>query len=224
MCDGFDYPSQAAGVGFGPPAPMLLDTCVVQHVASVFTLTDESWTEEAVQQVRQRYPQALAVEILALGDLVFLNGDRGDGPLWAASSTARAELARVGGLKGARLQRWWQDLADYWEGVAEGWPDCPQVRFDDERCVSPHQLALKFVPPVHQFPAPYAPAFGPFADAGDRALIREAIRGGFPAILTTDIRSFWRFRSWLYPHGLEVWRPSDAWQAMGGLPGDLLAA
>jgi hypothetical protein len=53
------------------------------------------------------------------------------------------------------------------------------------------------------------PAFGPFADAGDRVLIRSALRAGIPRILTTDLNSFWRHRRSLYPLGIEVWRPTD---------------
>jgi hypothetical protein len=60
-----------------------------------------------------------------------------------------------------------------------------------------------------------APTVGPFTDEGDRALIVEALRLGFPAILTTDLRSMWRHRRWLYPRGLELWRPSDVLRAAG---------
>jgi hypothetical protein len=31
---------------------------------------------------------------------------------------------------------------------------------------------------------------------------------GVPAILTTDLKSFWRHRQWLFGRGVEVWRPS----------------
>jgi hypothetical protein len=34
-----------------------------------------------------------------------------------------------------------------------------------------------------------------------------------PVILTTDLRTFWRHRFWLYEQGVEVWRPSDVRQA-----------
>jgi hypothetical protein len=120
---------------------MLLDTCVVQNVAWIFELTETCWTEEAVAVVRARLPHFLAVEILALGDLIFMYSERGDGPLWAVSGTSLAELARVRGPKGQRLMRWWSDLADYWEGVASDWEGCPHVRPDKE-CppVSPDQL------------------------------------------------------------------------------------
>jgi hypothetical protein len=57
--------------------------------------------------------------------------------------------------------------------------------------------------------------FGPFRNPGDVALIKEALRHQVPAILTTDIKSFWRFRAWLFEKGVEVWRPTDlcyAWR------------
>jgi hypothetical protein len=54
---------------------------------------------------------------------------------------------------------------------------------------------------------------GPFGGAGDCALIRDALRAEVPVILTTDLRTFWRHRLWLYERGVEVWRPSDVRQA-----------
>lgn len=48
------------------------------------------------------------------------------------------------------------------------------------------------------------------ADMGDRLLVRDAILAGVPAILTTDLRSFWSHRADLYHLGIEIWRPSDA--------------
>jgi hypothetical protein len=35
------------------------------------------------------------------------------------------------------------------------------------------------------------------------------MRAGIPAILTTDLKSFWRHRSALYSLGIEIWRPTD---------------
>jgi hypothetical protein len=52
-----------------------------------------------------------------------------------------------------------------------------------------------------------------FRDRGDREIIREALLSGVPAILTTDLRSFWAKREVVLEHGLEVWRPSDALRA-----------
>ncbi len=47
-------------------------------------------------------------------------------------------------------------------------------------------------------------------DRGDRALIRDGLLSGVPAILTTDLRTFWSRRTVLYDLGIEIWRPSDA--------------
>jgi hypothetical protein len=70
----------------------------------------------------------------------------------------------------------------------------------------PDQLAI---PSINEQRA----AIGPFGGAGDCALIRDALRAEVPVILTTDLRTFWRHRLWLYEQGVEVWRPSDVRQA-----------
>lgn len=57
-----DYPSCLRG-GWGPPEPVLLDTCAVQHLALVFELADEHWAEEAVAELRRRCSPALAAEV-----------------------------------------------------------------------------------------------------------------------------------------------------------------
>ena len=56
--------------------------------------------------------------------------------------------------------------------------------------------------------------YGPFTDEGDVCLIWEAKQLAAPAILTTDLKSFWSHREWLYDKGVEVWRPSDLCWAM----------
>lgn len=43
--------------------------------------------------------------------------------------------------------------------------------------------------------------------------MRDALLSGVPAILTTDLRSFWNRREALYDYGVEIWRPSDALEA-----------
>jgi hypothetical protein len=201
---------------------MLLDTCVVQHLATVFQYAEaeDGWTDEGVTAVVDRYPRQLATEIVALGSLVFAY--RGE-PAWVVSRTSGVELARLRGPKGAKLVSWWHQLADYTRELVEAFPElAAQASDSDKPWVG--QLELPFDPPIPRLPLPAAPPFGPLADAGDRAVLREAVRHGCPAILTTDLRSFWRFRRWLYQFGVEVWRPTDAWVAIGGDPSLLLPA
>jgi hypothetical protein len=53
---------------------------------------------------------------------------------------------------------------------------------------------------------------GPLAflpDLGDRRIVRDALLANIPAILTLDLRTFWRHRDALAPLGVEVWLPSD---------------
>jgi hypothetical protein len=55
-------------------------------------------------------------------------------------------------------------------------------------------------------------------DVGPGAVEQRAdpfaqLLSGVPAILTTDLRSFWAKREVVLEYGLEVWRPSDALRA-----------
>ncbi|HEV7566489.1 MAG TPA: hypothetical protein VGO31_11065, partial [Microbacteriaceae bacterium] len=77
--------------------------------------------------------------------------------------------------------------------------------------VADGQLELGINAPLWPLSAECIPEFGPFRDAGDRALIHDAFRAGIPVILTTDLKSFWRHRRALAPFQIEVPRPSDLW-------------
>jgi hypothetical protein len=102
----------------------------------------------------------------------------------------------------------------YWDGSADNYSQVDSSGLFRPRVVEdPDQLDLFDVLALEPL-APADDSFGPFVDAGDRALIRDAIRSKVPAILTTDIRSFWVHRAWLYGAGVEVWRPCDLWAAM----------
>lgn len=212
-----DYPSQQ-GRGFFVPEPMLLDTCLVQHLAYVADFGDE-WHQRGVSDVIDHCSPRLASELVALGDIFSLFTDRGDGPAWAVGRTSRAELLGSPRTSTGPPSQWWWDMAYYWEALASEWPDyesIARIGFGTPSPVSQHQLSFDLNDPVPSTPT--APEFGPFRDAGDRALILEAMRHGFPAILTTDLRSLWRFRRWLYPLGVEIWRPTDLLRAYGYEP------
>jgi hypothetical protein len=121
-------------------------------------------------------------------------------------------------VKGHRLRQWWQEWADYFGGgIKESW--YPHI--DTERLVvrwSPEvaeeQLSLPVAPPLWPLAAECIPRLDPFTDAGDRALIRIAMRAGIPTILTTDINSFWSHRRAAYALGVEIWRPTDLWRTL----------
>ena len=76
---------------------------------------------------------------------------------------------------------------------------------EELRWGTPEQLCFPGLEDGLSDPGP----LGPFTDAGDRLLIAEARYHGIAAILTTDLRTFWQHRGWLYRSGVEVWRPSD---------------
>jgi hypothetical protein len=69
-------------------------------------------------------------------------------------------------------------------------------------------LGQSSLPGLEGFGSMPAGPLGPFQDPGDRQLIREALHFDIPAILTTDLKTFWRHRGWLYERGVEVWRPT----------------
>jgi hypothetical protein len=209
-----DYPSQRAGMQ-NAPEPMLLDTCAVQHLDTVMGRFDDDsgLSHEEAQRLVARYGPRLGPEIVALGDLVAIAFEN-DGPPWAVSETSLIELGRLEGNRGNGLRRSWWDWRYYWDGWADVYPEIDHAGLMWPRAVvPPEQLALFPIAPT----MPDAP-LDAIRHAGDRALIRDAIRAGIPAILTTDLRSFWAKRGALLGYGLEVWRPTDVWRAYGGLP------
>lgn len=209
-----DYPSHQRG-DLGPPVPVLLDTCLLQHLGYVMAFGEECWVSEGVPEINDRFPPVLATELLSLGDIL-QHYRNGDGPPWAVSRISRIEFAQAPVHRQDELFRTWVDWADYWEGLASHVRELnglAEIAGDRKPPIDPGQLQL---PLGHVAERPLtAPLFGPFADEGDRALIMEARRLGFPAILTTDLRSLWRHRRWLYPFGVELWRPSDVLRAAG---------
>jgi len=210
-----DYPSQRSGLSY-PPAPMLLDTCLIQHLEFVMDLLGETfvWPPNAERWIRRRYGTALGEDLIALGEIVAFLYPR-QGPPWAVSETSWDELSKIGGAKGSRLRAWWSDWAGYWEASADQFPGIDaDALWASEPVADPDQLQLFDTPSVRRRDTAIERGFGPFADEGDRALICDAVRANIPAILTTDVRSFWAHRAWLYQAGIEVWRPRDLWAAI----------
>jgi hypothetical protein len=212
----FDYPSQRSGLQI-PAKPMLLDTCLLQHLRFVMdTLDHEYMTDQAAELILRRHPEPLGAELMALGDVASVL--QRNGPPWVISEISLIEFERAHGPKGESLRRWWLEWADYVEGCREeGWYpalDTASLLLQRSPTVAEGQQSLPVEAARWPLAAECVPTFGPFSDAGDRALIRVALRAGVPTILTTDLNSFWRHRRALYPLGIEVWRPSDLWKTL----------
>jgi hypothetical protein len=216
MASFLDYASRRHG-SESPPSPMLLDTCLIQHLEFVMDILGEEfvWPADTDSWLTRRYGAELGSDLIALGNAVAYTYPRGDPP-WAVSQTSWEEVAQIGGEKGSRLRGWWQDWAAYWEGLCEAFPDVDaDALWQPVPAEDPNQLELFVAPRERGYERAIDEGFGPFADLGDRALICDALRANVPAILTTDIRSFWTHREWLHQVGIEVWRPRDLWAAVG---------
>jgi hypothetical protein len=210
----FDYPSQRAGLRV-PDGPMLLDTCVIQNLMALGEYGEDGRLSiDGELLLLARFGDRYTDELVALDALVGVF--QRNGPPWVVSESSLIELDRVNGTKGQRLREWWFEWADYFQGCldADWYPE-----LDSHGLVVPGgpevaegQLALAIAPSLWPLSAECVPAFGPFRDAGDRALIRDARRAGIPTILTTDLKSFWTNRRVLYPFGIEIWRPTDLWR------------
>jgi len=196
----------------GPPEPMLLDTCVVQNIEWVWDRMEENmtWTEERVSELEAQFGVPFANELLDLGYLV--DHLQYEGFPWLVSASARQEFEQHAGSKRPGLLKGWRRLQEHQEdwavesfrGVAASvLVPSPNVR------INPLVLRGLGVASVHDIVADDGPLAG-FPDRGDRALICDGLLSGVPAILTTDLRTFWSRRQLLYEFGLEVWRPSDA--------------
>ena len=172
------------------------------------------WPPHAERWIRRRYGADLGEDLIALGEIVTFLYPR-QGPPWAVSKTSWDELSKIGGMKGSRLRGWWSDWAGYWDASADEFPDVEAaVLWPPDIEPHPNQLQLFDAHPVFRRDPLVERGFGPFTDDGDRALICDAVRASIPAILTTDVRSFWTHREWLYGAGIEVWRPRDLWVAI----------
>jgi hypothetical protein len=212
-----EYPSQRVGAA-GPPEPMLLDTCVIQNLDWVHQRSIEIeahnsdepfWSETRYRDLQDRYGEDLAGDLLDLGRLVQHFEDAGGFP-WLVSASARGEFERVVSDRQVSLLDGWRHL----RGLQEEWHVdayagvTPSVLDPSEPArINPLILRGLGVSCVDEIDDPAGPLRF-LRDAGDRALVRDALVSGTPAILTTDVRSFWARRIELYEFGVEVWRPS----------------
>lgn len=207
-----DYPSQAAGK-LGPPEPMLLDTCVVQNIEWVWDRIEEDggqWTDERIHDLKRHFGEGLAGELLALGFLV--DKLQWNGYPWLVSASSLREIQVFRGLKADKVFRGWHRLYEHQEDWHHGSSNgaAPGILNPGEPTrISPLILQGLGVSTAAAIVADDGPLKA-FHDEGDRKLIRDALLGNVPAILTTDLRSFWAHRSVLYDYELEVWKPSDA--------------
>jgi hypothetical protein len=195
---------------------MLLDTCVIQNLEWIWDL-DESGverTETLFLEMETRFGTTLAEELVALDYLVDRLQWRGGFP-WLVSGATERELARIMPSKGDRLRDGWRRFADTQEewGTESYGPVAPGVLRSDV-AVRPNPLILRGlgVTTIDGIIADDGPLRA-FRDTRDRELIRDALLGGVPAILTTDLKSLWSKRGELEDFGLEIWRPSDTYQA-----------
>jgi hypothetical protein len=205
-----DYPSQRRGRRT-PPLPMLLDTCLLQHLEFVMDLLGDAlcWPAGSTSWLLRRYGEQLGGDLIALGEIIAFLLPR-QPPPWIVSETSLLELQRLGGAKGSRLRAWWYEWAEFWEGCAEVYPEIlTEALAPPVTSIAPGQLALFEIPSRSCRDLEAGTPLGSLPDAGDRALVRDAIRCGIPAVLTTDLRSLWSHRQSLYAVGVEVWRPRD---------------
>ena len=200
------YPSQCVPPHL-PPEPMLLDTCTIQHLEwARRNVRDGSQTAfETLERVQKRVGAALAVELSALVDLERMACDELP---FCVSLTSRHELSAAPAARRGALLAEWDDWAEHAQSVVElsAAVVAALVGNAAPAPVHPDQLGIPGIVQQHA-------VLGPFGGAGDCALIRDALRAEVPVILTTDLRTFWRHRFWLYEQGVEVWRPSDVRQA-----------
>ena len=208
-----DYPSQHEGM-LGPPEPMLLDTCVIQNIEWVWdqmeTPEGGQWSDERVAHLERRFGAQHADELLCLGRLV--EELQWSGFPWLVSTSARAEVEASERAKKPRIVDGWSRLFDAVEDWHTGsFRGVAYMALHRTEGVRINPLILRGLG-VASFDGIVADG-GPLSslrDVGDRALVRDAMLAGVPAILTTDVRSFWNQRSALFDLGVEVWRPSDA--------------
>lgn len=200
-----------------PPQPILLDTCAVQGLreATAFFHDNGAWDDAGPEELLAYYGRRKGSELIALGNVV--QRLRYNGAPWLVSRTSLLEFQAARPDIARGLLSWWIEWADYMEASSTNYPEIDlDLLFDYSAVVHPDQMQLPFVVAVA---SPLVePAFPPFKDTGDCALMRDALRARVPAILTLDLRSFWRHRRTLWGLGLEVWRPLDYWEAIRPQP------
>ena len=212
-----EYPSLRQPPHFSP-VRVLLDTCVVQQLLWTRVHAPDLADEGGWERVVHRFGEKLGTELAALSGLRLGVEDaisHDEGCVFLASRTAWDELSRAPRHRRIDLLEEWRMWRIAPEHTGNGLLEDPA---SDERLsfrCTPEELAW---PMPDQMVLPLLRQnegrLGPFYHAGDVALIAEAMSLGMSAILTTDLRSFWNHREWLFEKGVEVWRPSDLCWAM----------
>jgi hypothetical protein len=207
-----DYPSLLQSPHFAPPV-LLLDTCVVQQLDWARTRAPALNDDVGWRQVRRKYGPDMTQELKALVGLRGPVKQASDRPsTWVVGRSSWQELCRAPSHRRTPLLEEWRFWRERATRFSEGLDIDPELEPWSPLCSSPEENKWPG-PGQDRFPgleidAPSRCELGPFSDEGDVELIREALSLGVPGILTTDLKSFWRHRHWLYGHGVEVWRPS----------------
>lgn len=207
-----DYPSVWDPPHHAPPY-LLLDTCVVQNLRWAREHAPAVGDRYGWDLVYRRFGPRLGSELRAIASLrVGIEGVESDESTpcpFVVTLASWQELLQAPGERGIALRREWR----YWRRRTQSFGDlgacAPHPLFtrmpEELGWPSPGQASLPGLEDLGSMPSD---ALGPFRDPGDRQLIREALHFDIPAILTTDLKTFWRHRNWLFAHGVEVWRPA----------------
>lgn len=207
----------------------MLDTCALQHIEMVWDIScaeQEGREIPTMDAIRRRYGPVLASELFAIYDLIYEH-ETGGGLDWWVSSASLYEFSLAPPQKAARLmdrwRRWFsifeEEIVDFREfdfaalyrhpHLDAGKPDAfaPFDELPGAPMVHPQQLRLPL--PIDCDSVDVGRDLSMLRDEGDRILVWQTRQAGFPSILTTDLRSFWRFRDQLRRHGVAVYRPTD---------------
>jgi hypothetical protein len=198
-------------------SPLLLDTCVVQHLTWVFERQQEveDWTDQRFAQLLYRYGQ-FAEELVALWELAELYEHHFQStPPWLVSVSSREELSRIPDARRGRVLAtwdWYHDNSEDWSrdsyqtvapALLQSTPSVPNRLLLKGLGVDRYQALLEDGGPLASFP-----------DIGDRQLVREALFAGVQTVLTTDLRTIWRYRQHAADLGILIVKPTELASAL----------
>lgn len=198
-----------------PPEPQLLDTSVLQNLDWINRLIESEggevyWDDHAVARLEERYGKALADDLIDLGTLYKRFEHYGEYP-WLICNEAVDEAGILQNEKGERVRQLISFLSGHQDDCAHDSYTGVSLGLLLARGASrPSPLILRALG-VARREEVYAVG-GPLSflpDLGDRMLVAHALLANVPAILTTDRRTFWRYRRELRDLGVEVMRPKE---------------
>lgn len=183
----------------------------MQHLTWVYKrqIAEQGWGTDDSISLMNRYGR-LANELLALWELVDRYEMESSSPPWLVSNSSFSELQRAPvGRRDANLDTWrW--LRDNTEGMLpEGYATiAPGLLLGAAH--TPNILVLRGlgINSTDQLVASDGP-LAAFPDHGDRVLVGEALLAGVQTLMTTDLRTIWRYRDDADRLGLAVVRPQD---------------